>query len=224
MSPVARVRLLYSKTGRAAFVPHADLPDLLSRAALRAGVELERTQGFSPHPRLSLGPALPVGIEALAEPGELWIESPSVEDREGELNLVCRLRSCLPVGFDVRASARVEGGSLSGFCAGAEYLIRFVSEEKALLAGRWEGNEKVRDAEAPFGPVPGLILGPGRVCLGREMRLLLRDPERNGMASWVKGWAEAGIADWPDLRILRVAVGFLGPEGVRPLLPLHEEE
>ncbi|MDD4837021.1 MAG: TIGR03936 family radical SAM-associated protein, partial [Dethiosulfovibrio sp.] len=69
---MARVRILFSKRGPFCFIRHVDLPQIFSRSARRADLEIEQTEGFSPHPKISLGPALPVGVVACAEPGEIW--------------------------------------------------------------------------------------------------------------------------------------------------------
>lgn len=54
-------------------MPHIALAQMFARSALRAGLELEMTQGFSPRARITFGPELPAGVIALAEPMELFI-------------------------------------------------------------------------------------------------------------------------------------------------------
>jgi hypothetical protein len=210
-----RVRILFGKIGRAAFVAHADLPDLLARTCGRAGFLLERTQGFSPHPRLSLGPALPVGVEAWAEPADLWLEEAGVafcleEFRE-------RFGSRLPRGFPLGAAALVEGKGLSSHCEAAEYRLRF------RVAGAAVGAVALFRAEISAGsggegaPSVGAVLRMGRE--GTILFLSLRDPERNGIAPRVRALEAGGlIGGWGDLEILRVAVGTVEGERVRPLL------
>jgi radical SAM family uncharacterized protein/radical SAM-linked protein len=62
-----RIRIKYQKTGRIRFLSHLDLMTLFQRAATRAKVPLLFSQGFNPHPKLSFGPALSVGMESVAE-------------------------------------------------------------------------------------------------------------------------------------------------------------
>ncbi len=62
-----RHRLTFTKLGDARFLSHRQIMDALERA-LRAGrVPVRYTEGFNPHIRLSMGPALGVGHEGSAE-------------------------------------------------------------------------------------------------------------------------------------------------------------
>jgi radical SAM-linked protein len=63
----ARIRMKFSKTGRIRFLSHLDFMTLFHRAAVRAGVAIAFSQGFNPHPKISFGPALPVGMESESE-------------------------------------------------------------------------------------------------------------------------------------------------------------
>jgi len=64
---VARVRFTFAKFGDARFLSHRNVMDLLERALRAAAVPVRYTEGYNPHIRLSMGPALPLGAEALAE-------------------------------------------------------------------------------------------------------------------------------------------------------------
>ena len=67
-----RIRIIFEKKGWITFLNHQDLPVLFSRAARRAGLSQEFTEGFSPHPRISLGPALAAGVVGSNEPADFW--------------------------------------------------------------------------------------------------------------------------------------------------------
>ena len=62
-----RYRLKYEKVGRAVFLGHLDLVRALPRMLRRAKLDAIYSQGFHPHPQLSFGPALGLGIQSLAE-------------------------------------------------------------------------------------------------------------------------------------------------------------
>jgi radical SAM-linked protein len=62
-----RYRLCYGKTGWSRYLSHLEVVRLWQRAFRRAGIILQHSAGFHPHPKLSFGPALPVGVEGLAE-------------------------------------------------------------------------------------------------------------------------------------------------------------
>lgn len=67
-----RARLIYSKRGGACFVPHIALAQIFSRSALRSGLKLIMTQGFSPRAKISFAPELPAGVVALNEPVDMY--------------------------------------------------------------------------------------------------------------------------------------------------------
>jgi radical SAM-linked protein len=58
---------MFEKTGRARYISHLDLMRTLRRVFARAGVALRHTEGFNPHPRISLALPLPVGQESVCE-------------------------------------------------------------------------------------------------------------------------------------------------------------
>jgi len=65
--PVFRHRFIYEKLGRARFLSHIELMNVIQRALRRSGLPLHFTEGFHPHPRMSAGPSLAVGMEGLGE-------------------------------------------------------------------------------------------------------------------------------------------------------------
>ncbi len=50
--------------GSLRFLSHAETLKLFQRACVRAGIRIQHTQGFNPHPKLSLPLPRPVGVEA----------------------------------------------------------------------------------------------------------------------------------------------------------------
>lgn len=62
-----RYRIQFSKTGRAAFLGQVETLDALRRALRAAGLPLKYSAGFHPRAKVSAGPALPTGVESLAE-------------------------------------------------------------------------------------------------------------------------------------------------------------
>lgn len=62
-----RYRIFYSKTGLLRFISHLDWMRMLFRLISKAPLETVFTQGFSPHPRVSLCPPLPLGVESECE-------------------------------------------------------------------------------------------------------------------------------------------------------------
>lgn len=62
-----KLRLRFSKTGRAVYISHLDLMRTMTRAFLRAGCRLKYSEGFNPHPNISIALPLSVGCESLCE-------------------------------------------------------------------------------------------------------------------------------------------------------------
>ena len=62
-----KIRLRFKKTGRAGSLSHLDLMHTLQRAFSRAGYELKYSEGFNPHPQISIALPLSVGASSLCE-------------------------------------------------------------------------------------------------------------------------------------------------------------
>jgi len=62
-----RLRIRFSRGQELKFISHLDIMRLWQRALHRAGIPLAYTEGFSPHPRISLAAPLAVGITSQSE-------------------------------------------------------------------------------------------------------------------------------------------------------------
>ena len=62
-----RLRIRFCRGQEIKFISHLDIMRLWQRALHRAGMPLAYSQGFSPHPRISLAAPLPVGVTSEAE-------------------------------------------------------------------------------------------------------------------------------------------------------------
>jgi len=60
-------RLLFSKTGRAKYISHLDLMRTFQRGFSRAGIQIKHTEGFNPHPFVSIALPLSVGYSSQCE-------------------------------------------------------------------------------------------------------------------------------------------------------------
>ncbi len=58
---VGKLRLIFTKEGRAVYISHLDLLRTFQRVFLRQGLVLRHSQGFHPHPIISFALPLPVG-------------------------------------------------------------------------------------------------------------------------------------------------------------------
>jgi radical SAM-linked protein len=62
-----RIRVRFSRGEELKFISHLDIMRLWQRALHRADIPLAYTEGFSPHPRISLAAPLAVGVTSEAE-------------------------------------------------------------------------------------------------------------------------------------------------------------
>jgi radical SAM-linked protein len=104
-----RLRIRFTKLGKVRFTSHRDVARIWERALRKAEVRVAYTEGFSPHPRLSFGLALPTGHESLAE--YLDVEVLDLPAPIEELH--DRLTAALPVGIGATAVAPLAPGSPS---------------------------------------------------------------------------------------------------------------
>ncbi len=88
----------YSRTGRICFLGHLEFLRLIFRALRRADITTNFTKGFNPTPKVSFGPALPVGTESLAEFFIMDIPEPLASTT----NTLRLLNEKLPPGLEIR--------------------------------------------------------------------------------------------------------------------------
>jgi radical SAM-linked protein len=74
----ARLRFRFEKLGKVRFTSHRDAARMWERAFARSGLPISWSAGFSPHPQLSFGLALPTGAESLAEYLDVKLEENSL--------------------------------------------------------------------------------------------------------------------------------------------------
>jgi radical SAM-linked protein len=200
-----RVRIHFSKRGRAIFVPHAELPILFTRAARRAGLGMELTQGFTRRPKTEFGPPLPIGVIGLSEPAEFWFE-----DWNGAS--LDRWRRFMPKGFEILRAGGTGGVSLNKLCRAASYIIEPM--RKCSL------HDASRALDAEFGE-SGAILSLKTDDDG--ILISVTDLERTGASKMVKALAAASlVSGWGELSITRAAVG-IWDAGAMKVAPLTEE-
>ena len=89
-----KLRLRFSKKGRAVYISHLDLMRTMQRAFLRAGCALKYSEGFNPHPLISI--LLPLGVGCASECELMDFQLAGAEDLSA---LPDRLSAVLPEGI-----------------------------------------------------------------------------------------------------------------------------
>jgi len=91
-----KMRLLYSKKDKAKYISHLDLMSTMQRALLRSGVSLKYSEGFNPHPYLSVALPLQVGCESICESLDFGVSCCALPD-----SLPKSLTDALPEGLEI---------------------------------------------------------------------------------------------------------------------------
>ena len=122
---VVRHRIAFSKTGDARLLSHRNTMDLLERAIRAAGLPARYTEGFNPHMRLSMGPALALGLESRHEVFDVDAREAFPSDAADRIN------AKLPPGVEVLEVRSLAPGEapLSKAVRGARYVVRLESVE-----------------------------------------------------------------------------------------------
>ncbi len=87
----------YSRVGNICYLGHLEILQVIFRALQRANIETNYSQGFNPSPKVSFGPALPVGTESYGEYFIMDLKSP-LKDTEAART---RLNRTLAPGLEV---------------------------------------------------------------------------------------------------------------------------
>lgn len=152
-----KLRLRFEKTGRAVYISHLDLMATMQRAFSRAGLELKYSEGFNPHPLISILLPLSVGTASVCELMDFRLK----EDIDLR-TLPARLTAVLPEGIRVteaypaeQKSARLKWLDVTGrleYDHGApapEELQAFFSREELVIekkTKRGQGQSDIRPA------------------------------------------------------------------------------
>jgi len=163
-------RLRFAKLGRAAYLSHLDVLRTFQRAFVRAGASVRHSEGFNPHPKMSIAAPLQLGCESVCEILDVSLLS-------GPEDLPAALNPVLPEGLRVLSAAAPVLGV--GKIAWSEWDLCFdagAEEAEALLGA---GKPLPVEKKTKRG-VGELDLAPHVTVLGREgqtLRLRLRAAE-----------------------------------------------
>lgn len=94
-----KLRMRFEKTGRAVYISHLDLMHTFHRVFLRAGYPLKHSEGFNPHPILSIAVPLSVGHGSVCEIMDFTL----VQDTVDTAQMAVDLNAVLPEGIRVQA-------------------------------------------------------------------------------------------------------------------------
>ena len=119
------MRFRFEKRGRAAYLSHLDVMRTFQRAMIRAGVRVRHSEGFNPHPKMSIALPLQLGCESVCEVLDVSVlEAPE--------NLTEALNAALPEGIAILSAGPV--GAPVREIAWTEWALAFPEEAAAAEA------------------------------------------------------------------------------------------
>jgi radical SAM family uncharacterized protein/radical SAM-linked protein len=215
---VQRIRLRYRKVGPARFIGMRELGTIFLRAARRARLPLAFSRGHHPLPRLSFGPALPLGFSSDGE----FIDVELTEARPPDAVLAAFRRE-LPEGMEPLDATEVprSGPSIDGTIAAFVYEVDLAGLHSPPSDGD-VARAVARFADAPAFPVTKHAKSGTRSI---DARRLVRDLSQTGpgrlrlelvveSTGGIKPSAVVGAllalaeAELPVLRVHKVATHF----------------
>ncbi len=148
-APHSRLRVFFSRSGPLRFIGHLDFLKNLPRLFRRAGIEVAFSRGFNPVPRLSLSPALALGIASDEDAFDVDVILPeSLRDMSGEVGddersrlaaiLLERFRAVVPEGFVVLGATLLADGEprLGQMIGAADFAVQLPDDVPADLQTR----------------------------------------------------------------------------------------
>ena len=98
-----KLRMRFEKTGRAVYISHLDLMHTLQRGFSRAGYELKYSEGFNPHPSMSIALPLSVGAGSICELMDFSLKQDAALEELPE-----QLTAVLPEGITILEAYQAE--------------------------------------------------------------------------------------------------------------------
>lgn len=121
-----RLRLKFGRGEEVKFISHLDVMRFWERVLRRGEIPVAYSQGFTPHPRISVAAPLAVGVTSEAELMDVWLNLWMPPQ-----SFVMRVKSQLSQGFEVFEVWEVglSVPSLQSCLALAEYHVAVMSEK-----------------------------------------------------------------------------------------------
>ena len=122
-----RLRVRFGRGEQVKFISHLDIMRFWERAFRRAEIPLVYSQGFSPHPRISLAAPLPVGVTSEFELMDVWLKRWMPPE-----SFLMTVTGRLPAGFEIFEvwDVALRLPSLQSMLAFSEYHVGMKTEKK----------------------------------------------------------------------------------------------
>ena len=169
---MSKLRLVFVKEHQASYISHLDVMRTFQRVFPRAGLSIKHSNGFHPHPILSIVLPLPVGQSSDCE----ILDFESVEDSMGE-GVAC-YSVTRPVREMVNLRAQLEMEYDNGVPEGAcERIREFFTQEEIFVEKRTKHKGMTELNIAPL--IRSLTLTEGEGVILADAVVAAQDPGLN---------------------------------------------
>ncbi|MEG0370792.1 MAG: TIGR03936 family radical SAM-associated protein [Clostridium sp.] len=116
-----RLLIKFTKNDEVKFISHLDTMRTIHRSLRRAGLPVSYSQGFNPHPSISVAAPLSLGLSSIGEYADIDFDF-YVEEKE----VIRILNEKLPFGMRVLSAIYIKEKKISAMAAvnGAKYTLR----------------------------------------------------------------------------------------------------
>jgi len=167
------LRIKYGKNAKGRFLSHLDLMRAWERTLRRAHIPIAFSQGFNPHPKLSFGSALAVGVTSSGEYMDIELKkSCSIKE------IKSKLEKYLPTGLEVYEIVEIDNkaSSLMATINRARYIVqaslhqpisqeeldkflaRFLEQSNIIIVRETKKGKKEKDIKEGIFTLKGKIL------------------------------------------------------------------
>ncbi len=181
-----KLRLRFKKTQRAVYISHLDLMHTMQRAFSRAGYELKYSEGFNPHPQISIALPLSVGASSYCEIMDFKLK------QDADLaELPAKLSAVMPEGIEVieayeqsRKAAEIKWLQIEGIfeydekdtAAAATELEQFYAQDSIVITKKTKrgmGESDIKPA------IKSIEFKPADKCVELKAVISAQEPTLN---------------------------------------------
>lgn len=112
----------FTKLGYLKFISHLDLVDLFQRTLFQNKVDVKFSEGFNPHPRMSIAYPLPLGIESNSEYMEIYLNS-KIDLKD----FLIKMNERLPAGIKIVEAMYDDDESISNKVKSVVYAFKLLN-------------------------------------------------------------------------------------------------
>lgn len=116
---MSKYEIRFTKEGNIRYISHLDVMRMFRRAFKRAGLDLVYSNGFNPHPKMSIAVPLSLGLTSMCE----WMDIETEKDTDPD-ELLKKLQKEMPKGITIAEVKRTnDKKTLASRVTAAKYLI-----------------------------------------------------------------------------------------------------